>query len=129
MKQNPLPKVIFGVDAIRFICAAIVVMGHFNVFPASFDGRDFGRMVEISVSLTKILWNGPAAVIVFFIISGFCIHYPQFRKGSDGLDIGSFYLKRFMRIGIPAAIVICVYIPSGADMKYPGYGVLVSTQN
>ena len=25
-------------------------------------------------------FNGPAAVIVFFVISGFCIHYPNSKR-------------------------------------------------
>ncbi|KAB2662819.1 MAG: acyltransferase, partial [Verrucomicrobia bacterium] len=40
--------------------------------------------------------NGPSAVIVFFVISGFCIHLPNIRPA--GFRIGAHYAQRFLRI-------------------------------
>ena len=65
-------------DALRFVLAFWVVMGHFGMFPV-FSAVDatagFGRILVRS-------WNtiafGTPAVIGFFDISGFCIHLPFF---------------------------------------------------
>src|SRR5690242_18982998 len=51
-------------------------------------------------SIWDILFCGPAAVIVFFVISGFCIHYPF--RGVERLQVSSFLARRYIRIGIPA---------------------------
>ncbi len=47
---------------------------------------------------------GQAAVIVFFVISGFCIHYP-FRK-SLKVPLKAFWAQRFLRIGVPLAVAL-----------------------
>jgi len=46
------------------------------------------------------LFNGPSAVIVFFVISGFCIHFP-YRKLDQEVHIVPFLLRRYGRVGIP----------------------------
>jgi peptidoglycan/LPS O-acetylase OafA/YrhL len=54
------------------------------------------------------LFNGPAAVVIFFIVSGFFIHLPQTRKNSE-LNIRRFYIRRAIRIGIPALFAVAAY--------------------
>jgi peptidoglycan/LPS O-acetylase OafA/YrhL len=46
------------------------------------------------------LFNGSAAVIGFFVISGLCIHWPH-AAGSVAFRVPPFYLKRLTRIAIP----------------------------
>src|SRR5260370_41307984 len=50
---------------------------------------------------------GTPAVIVFFVISGFCIHLPFI--GSETSSIGRYYHRRYPRILIPVAGALCVY--------------------
>ena len=50
---------------------------------------------------------GTPAVIVFFVISGFCIHLPF--RGTREIDIGRYYLRRYTRILIPVAGALAVY--------------------
>jgi peptidoglycan/LPS O-acetylase OafA/YrhL len=90
-----------GLDSIRIVCALWVLFGHVGFFPAV---RELDRNSFAGVAARGILGNlftGSPAVIVFFVISGFCIHYP-FRKG--GVTPGWRYLaRRYLRIGVPAA--------------------------
>jgi peptidoglycan/LPS O-acetylase OafA/YrhL len=45
-------------------------------------------------------------VIVFFVISGFCIHYP-YHKGKPVL-LREFLVRRCLRIGIPLSICLLI---------------------
>jgi peptidoglycan/LPS O-acetylase OafA/YrhL len=104
-------KRIRGLDSIRAICAFWVVMGHFGGPPLTSGidkSNNTGRVVN---GVYNNFYNGPAAVIVFFVISGFCIHYPF----TQSLRIPSFagYLaRRYLRIGIPlvSAVVVSPYL-------------------
>lgn len=86
-------------DALRFALAFWVVIGHFGMFPL-FSAVDttagFGRTLVRG-------WNtipfGTAAVIGFFVISGFCIHLPF--RGKKNLAIARYYARRYTRILIP----------------------------
>jgi peptidoglycan/LPS O-acetylase OafA/YrhL len=58
-----------------------------------------------------------AAVIVFFLISGFCIHYSQAvtahyapERASSGLDLGRYARRRFRRIYPPLVLAIALTI-------------------
>jgi len=96
---------VYGLDSIRFFCALWVVFWHSDV-PPLFHGVNFSSgALRYLVSLYQegILFNGQAAVTLFFIISGFCIHYPQTRE--PRLHAASFYARRLLRIGIPWVVV------------------------
>jgi peptidoglycan/LPS O-acetylase OafA/YrhL len=82
--------------------ALTVVLGH---FPAPL-GRDYLSNPYLRL-LIHNCFCGPAAVIVFFVVSGFCIHYPQ-RRGRPLSDIRSFYARRYIRILIPVAVAMAV---------------------
>jgi len=78
--------------------AAWVVLSHYGFF--SFHG--LAPQIHIADKLDRAigsLFCGPAAVIVFFVISGFCIHIP-FHRGKD-LNLASYFVRREVRIGIP----------------------------
>jgi len=49
------------------------------------------------------LVSGPAAVIVFFVISGICVHAPHI-GGNSIPSLGQYYARRFLRI-LPPCIV------------------------
>jgi peptidoglycan/LPS O-acetylase OafA/YrhL len=62
-------------------------------------------MIMAAAGVWNSLFNGSAAVIVFFLVSGFCIHFP-FRNNKLDLFMPSFYARRFIRILIPAFIYL-----------------------
>lgn len=93
-----------GLDTLRFILAMVVVVGHIGI--------DFAELSSNSTlkPLLAILNNsfvGVAAVIVFFIISGFCIHFPY--ANGKKINFFEFEIKRFLRIAIPAFFGIIIY--------------------
>lgn len=95
-----------GLDSIRFIAALVVVLGHFGG-PPILEGLDESFIgYKILQGLYACLFNGPAAVIVFFILSGLVIHYP-YHKGKS-FDLSRFYLQRYVRIGIPMMVVALI---------------------
>ena len=111
-----------ALDSIRFICAAIVVVGHVGIIPPhSLDGSLAGKLIG---SLLGVMFNGQAAVIVFFVLSGFVIHYPQ--SSGRRLTLAPFYMRRLIRIGIPAIAAIILYQVLDVPMGAPTFGVLWS---
>lgn len=93
-----------GLDSIRFLAAFWVMMYHVGTAPVyNHFERDTLFLKFIGAGM-DCLFNGPAAVIVFFVISGFCIHYPQSR-GRKIIVMG-FLGRRYIRILIP--LLICL---------------------
>lgn len=63
-------------------------------------------------------WFGPSAVVVFFVVSGFCVHGPHIKE--NALDLRSFIARRYIRILVPLAAIL----PIGAALgvNYAPYG-------
>ncbi|MBX4873272.1 acyltransferase [Rhizobium bangladeshense] len=77
---------VLGLDTVRAIAALSVVLAH--LLGPSLPG------------FAKYIFTGHPAVIAFFVVSGFCIHYPyRFRA----LRAMPFLTARFIRIVPPAA--------------------------
>lgn len=92
-------KRIRGIDSLRFVLACIVTIGHTGAFPL-LEGIDTSSKIGWLIhGLYGATINGPAAVIVFFVISGFCIHY-QYRNG-ESLHLLRYYPRRYLRILLP----------------------------
>ena len=109
---------LLGIDSIRFICASVVVFGHFGNPPLFSDAYDYILIYKIIHGIYNCLFNGPAAVIVFFIVSGLVIHYP-YVEGKE-VNVWEFYTKRCTRIIIPMLVITVlaflvgdVYGPTG----------------
>jgi peptidoglycan/LPS O-acetylase OafA/YrhL len=72
--------------------------------------------------LFKHAWGtlvfGTPAVIVFFVISGFCIHLPF--RGSARIDVWRYYLRRYTRILIPVAAAIVAFRLMGSHLVFRG---------
>ena len=68
------------------------------------------------------LFCGPASVIVFFVISGFCIYYP-YRQGRKAVKFLSFLSRRYIRIMLPwpAWLAFVTWV----GMTYDTVGALV----
>jgi peptidoglycan/LPS O-acetylase OafA/YrhL len=94
-----------GLDSLRFVCAMWVFFGHGAAPPLVDAFSKDSRSGLIIRGLYNNLWNGPAAVIVFFVVSGFCIHYP-FAETLKRPHLLEFYSRRFLRLLIPVAVAI-----------------------
>jgi peptidoglycan/LPS O-acetylase OafA/YrhL len=101
-----------GLDTIRFFLAIWVTIAHFWV-PLDIDKSGIAGKVIIGLYTNFV--NGPAAVIVFFIISGFCIHYPYRYK--QELSLVPYFSRRHLRIWIPIAVAVICGMPLG--VKFP----------
>jgi peptidoglycan/LPS O-acetylase OafA/YrhL len=79
------------IDAMRAVAVMLVVVGHAGL----------GSIVP-----------GGSGVTIFFSISGFIITFLLLRERSrtGGFLIGSFYLRRLLKIGPP--LLVCVIIPT-----------------
>lgn len=94
---------IVGIDSIRAFAALSVMLAH-TLGPILPDlvrilPFNLGSLTELS----KYIFTGHPAVIVFFVVSGFCIHYPYV---NGTLPILPFWAARWTRIMIPAVIAI-----------------------
>ncbi len=114
-----MKRTILGLDSLRFFCALWVVLCHHSappIFREVEGGGSFLQMLKRGYE-SSIPFNGQAAVILFFIISGFCIHYPQIWAKS--LHVPSFYARRLLRIGIPWLVVeiLIRVLPESAKLQ------------
>jgi peptidoglycan/LPS O-acetylase OafA/YrhL len=92
-----------GIDSLRFWLALWVYFSHFGFLPFAVW---IGRSTPVRNALTGMtnnIFNGAAAVIGFFVISGLCIHYP-FR--SKPVELLPFYVRRYFRILIPLGVAL-----------------------
>lgn len=98
---------IYGLDSIRFVLALIVLLSHLpNTFVNSATHKS--TISQILITINHQMFCGPAAVITFFILSGFVIHFPNRHK--EKFDVASYLVRRIFRIGIPLLIVVLIAI-------------------
>jgi peptidoglycan/LPS O-acetylase OafA/YrhL len=106
-------------EALRGIAAIVVLAGHFSLaFVPSFNGL---QISDGSFSLFGTpffaIFNGTAAVVVFFILSGFVLTYGVFLSG----DIGRAFLSCLKRWPRLAAAVMIANAISGTVMAFGLY--------
>jgi peptidoglycan/LPS O-acetylase OafA/YrhL len=100
---------VWGLDALRFIAALWVCVGHTGNFPLT-EGIDRANTVGFLLNgIYGNLFAAVPAVIVFFVISGFCIHYPY--RSQESFEIIPFLLRRYTRIAIPLIAAIALSRP------------------
>ena len=98
----------YVLDALRCLLALCVAVGHAGVFPL------FGVVGQHDVVLDMLArgWRttvyGPAAVIAFFVISGFCIHFP-FARRTKASPVIRFYARRYIRILVPVTCTVVLF--------------------
>jgi len=98
-----------GLDSLRFVCAMWVVFVHCGFFPL-LDHVDKTKFAgKLFAVLYNNAFNASAAVIVFFVISGFCINFP-YAKGRS-LDPKSYFTRRYIRIITPMMVAILLARP------------------
>ncbi|HRH96212.1 MAG TPA: acyltransferase [Prosthecobacter sp.] len=102
-----------GLDSIRFFAVTWVVFSHCG-YPPLTEGLDRGNPLALVVQgVYGNLFAGVPAVIVFFVISGFCIHHPFRAPGS--FQLLPYLTRRYVRIGIP--LVAAVLLSSLVGVK------------
>jgi len=97
-------KRILGLDSLRAMAAIWVMIGHGAVPPitAGYDKSSFFPWVFNG--LYGGSFSGPAAVIVFFVVSGLCVHYPY--SCNKKFELGEFFVRRYLRILLPMAAAV-----------------------
>jgi peptidoglycan/LPS O-acetylase OafA/YrhL len=80
-----------SIDGIRGLCALAVVLSHtFYLHNARIDLLGFKLITAV------ICAHGISSVLIFFMLSGLCIHLPV--ASGKKLNIGSFFVRRGIRI-------------------------------
>lgn len=102
-------KRVVGLDSLRLVLALAVLIGHLETNVLNFGADIVGRFKLLGVvnGVVNNISPGVAAVIAFFVISGFCIHYPY--ASGKPLNVVDFYAKRLVRIGVPAILAVALY--------------------
>lgn len=90
-------------DLIRFLAAALVLVHHSN-------------FKELSQQHVWFSEHGPAAVIVFFVLSGYVISYVSVGKEREPLDYWSSRLSRFYSLAVPIVLFCPLLDWMGASM-------------
>lgn len=97
-----------GLDTIRFFCAAWVVMGHVGLPPLPIGpGGATTTLGWLVRGVYNNVVSGPAAVIVFFIISGICIHLPH-ASCNRVPSLWAHFARRYIRIVPPMLVALLV---------------------
>ncbi|WP_426671940.1 acyltransferase family protein [Mucilaginibacter sp. McL0603] len=91
-----------GLDSLRIILAITVLLSHFDNVYADMLKQSPHLLFHALGFFLANAFDGTAAVIAFFIISGFVIHYPN-KNGI--ISLKDFWMKRFVRIIIPLSII------------------------
>ncbi|GBO55653.1 O-antigen acetylase [Pseudanabaena sp. lw0831] len=110
--DGQLHRRVRGLDAIRFFLALWVVFGHLGFVPLELDKSNI--VGKIIAGIYGNSFSGPTAVIVFFVVSGFCIHYP-FRHNKR-LFLIPYFSRRHLRIWIPIIIAVLAGNPLGVKL-------------
>lgn len=90
---------VLGLDAVRFVAALWVVLSHVGTIPLFSDVPRTDPIGFFVHGAKGIIHSGPAAVVVFFVVSGFCIHVGY--AGGRAFRTSEFLVRRYVRIGIP----------------------------
>jgi peptidoglycan/LPS O-acetylase OafA/YrhL len=93
-----LPVNVLPLDALRFLSALWVCLYHGAKPPGN-------RVIPWFDFAWDAMLFGGTGVLAFFVISGFCIHYPAVAAGSDP-KWGSYLTRRFVRVLIPYFAVL-----------------------
>lgn len=96
-----------ALDGLRGIAALVVVVFHYLMGYGMFTPTP--RF--LSVTPLNLLWDGSAAVSVFFVLSGFVLSYSHLQSGgAQAFSLRSFYISRAFRLLGPYAIAFLVSV-------------------
>jgi peptidoglycan/LPS O-acetylase OafA/YrhL len=117
---------ILELDAVRGLAAVTVVVGHsLTIFPrfdeVTRDAPGLGFVNALKYSPLALVQSGDAAVILFFILSGFVLTLPLI--GPRAPSYPSFLAKRVCRIYLPYLAAVALAVACAAvlgDERLPG---------
>lgn len=116
------PGAIPGLDTLRLVAAATVALSQGAAFPlADLLGKG-GGWARTAEAIYGVSFNGVAAALVFFIISGLCIHQDTANGAPD--RAGPFWLRRGVRILVPLVAAQAIAIALGPKAR-AGLGVVL----
>ncbi len=98
-----------ALDAVRGIAATCVVIAHITATNAAVaapgTSTSWPRWLTV-LTPVHLLWDGPIAVTVFFVLSGFVLSLPFLRRApwdpAAKVRWAAFYPKRLVRLYLPA---------------------------
>jgi peptidoglycan/LPS O-acetylase OafA/YrhL len=102
-------------DSLRGLAALTVVIHHLFLVPLALT--PFFQLLFHFKSPAKLLISGHAAVLLFFVLSGFVLSLPLHRHQS--VDYLPFLLKRLFRIYLPYLVSILIAM-GAASLFYSG---------
>ena len=95
-------------DAVRFVAAFVVVLHHARPPALGLDGA------------YSVAFFGRAAVVVFFVVSGFCIHAPNVSGGA--VDWRGYFVRCYVRLLVPLACIVPIANANGVSYHpYDGW--------
>ncbi len=107
--SSPVRTRIVALDGLRGLAAFVVLLHHCLLTSPSFAiayrskvppvVHDWGWAALLTYTPLHLVWDGPAAVMMFFILSGYVLTSP-FASGKRG-GWPSYYAQRFLRLYLP----------------------------
>ncbi|MDB6126718.1 MAG: Acyltransferase family protein [Verrucomicrobia bacterium] len=132
------PPRLWSLDVLRGSCALVVFISHWHLWSdfaptgrAERFVRAFGEnCYDAFVTLTWPTGGHHPAVICFFVLSGFCIHYPFAQRALHGQPIapwGGYFRRRFQRI-MPVYWAACLLglLLAGLELWHPSGSELLA---
>jgi len=124
-----LPEHLPRIDVLRAYAILMVIGVHFcagtlGLVPWRGDLRAFGLWAAGNYGLVPLTY-GWAGVPLFFVISGFCIHYAFLRRGDKPFRAGGFFWRRFARL-YPAYLAALFFFILLAEKMDPSQVTLSS---
>lgn len=118
-------------DSLRGLAAFTVVINHhLNALPQVFDqavyAKDEWWIAALKYSPLHAFWGGHEAVIFFFVISGFVLALPYFKRE---LHYRPFILKRISRIYLPYIVAVAIAAIAAGWLARGGISALSSWFN
>jgi peptidoglycan/LPS O-acetylase OafA/YrhL len=95
-----------GINSLRFVAALWVAAAHGAWLPLRQLFQGGGPLSHAISQANDVAFNGSAAVVVFFLVSGFCIHLPFVR--AERIEVREYLVRRYVRIGGPLVAVLLV---------------------
>ncbi len=104
---------IYQLDSLRGLAALSVVIHHsllpIPIFLAAIDHQTIPFSISLlTYSPLHLFWEGGAAVILFYVLSGFVLALPYYEN--KALPYSNYLLKRICRLYIPYIVSICISI-------------------
>jgi peptidoglycan/LPS O-acetylase OafA/YrhL len=114
---------VVGLDTLRFAAAGWVALSHGARAPIDRIAEEIGAGRWLG-ALNNGLFNGVAAVMVFFVVSGLVIHLPQ--AGGRTLNPFGHWARRLTRILPPVLVASAVVTALGPTQAEAFRGILWS---